>query len=194
MKDNLLLIYTVNTVKLRVYSAEVMVVNKTYINEQFDDDILQCKGDILRSSDTIPPYKEKPQQKSKPPKTSEDTVQTAEKEKAAGQDIEITKSEETSKKGPAEPKDSEREKTEIPRFDLAEKIMAEHRKVTAVKRKAPGKKHELQKEERQSKSVGGAVEQPEPVSLEQEQIIAEIVARDIEKLCRGETSEDLRHA
>ena len=32
---------------------------------------------------------------------------------------------------------------EIPKFDLAEQIMAEQRKITAIKRKAPGKKQKL---------------------------------------------------
>jgi hypothetical protein len=73
---------------------------------------------------------------------------------------------------------------EIPRFDLAEKIMAEQRKISAIKRKAPGKKPEAQGKEGELESTGYTAEQLSEVSSEQEQIIAEIVARDIQQFCR----------
>ncbi len=83
---------------------------------------------------------------------------------------------------------AEQKEAKIPRFDLAEEIMAEQRKITAVKRKAPGKKNEAQKSEPQAEPVGyTTIEQPAPTLLEQDRIIAEIVARDIESLCRGDT-------
>ncbi len=120
---------------------------------------------------------------------------------------------------------------EIPKFDLAEQILAEQRKITAIRRKAPGKKpqrlpslapavtrvqaqdgaagkktesrpsdgrREPPAREREAESIvytinparqktGGI--KPPPLTLsEQGQIIAEIVARDIEKLRRGDTS------
>ena len=77
--------------------------------------------------------------------------------------------------------------SEIPRFDLAEQIMAEQRKVTSARRKGPGKDVEARKPEQEAESVDYLVEQPTPMALERQQIIAEIVARDIEKLCRGNT-------
>ncbi len=86
------------------------------------------------------------------------------------------------------PEDARQEKNEIPRFDLAEEIMAEQRKITAIKRKAPGKKIEAQKPE--AKSIGYCLKQQRPTSPEQKQIIAEIVARDIERLCRGDGVND----
>ena len=64
---------------------------------------------------------------------------------------------------------------EIPKFDLAEEIMAEQRKITAIRRKAPGEKKELQSQEAEA----------ERAQSYQEQIITEIVARDIERLLRG---------
>ena len=76
------------------------------------------------------------------------------------------------------------EKMEIPKFDLAEEIMAEHRKVTAVKRKSPGQKTEPQVQ----KSAGEPARHtilPGQISSGQMQIISEIVARDIEKLCKS---------
>jgi hypothetical protein len=81
------------------------------------------------------------------------------------------------------------EQTEIPRFDLAEEIMAEQRKITAIKRKAPDKKIEYQIkariQEQEVKPISHTTEQMVPSLPEQEKIIAEIVARDIQRLCRG---------
>jgi len=78
-------------------------------------------------------------------------------------------------------------KIEIPKFDLAEKIMAEQRRVTAIQRKAPCKKDKAQKKELKAESISYTTEQPMPLVSEQEQIIADIVARDIAKLRRYDT-------
>jgi len=73
--------------------------------------------------------------------------------------------------------------SEIPKFDLAEQIMAEQRKIAAIRRKGPGKKAETTKQQYKVESITHTVKPP-PMLSEQEQIIAEIVARDIEKLYR----------
>ena len=83
----------------------------------------------------------------------------------------------------AEPTDAEQQTTAIPKFDLAEEILAEQRKITSIKRKAPGKKIEEPRYERKLESIGFAIERSNPAIFEQDQIIAEIVAVDIEKLC-----------
>jgi len=109
---------------------------------------------------------------------------------------------------------------EIPKFDLAEQIMAEQRKITAIRRKAPGKPQQLPSlappllsasadkgvarvqaqdgaagkktepanQQSQAESIGYTIQQPPLTLSEQGRIIAEIVARDIEKLRRGDTS------
>jgi len=69
--------------------------------------------------------------------------------------------------------------TEIPKFDLAEKILAEQRKITAIRRKAPGQQREVE-------STDYATKWSKPVLYEQEQIISEIVARDIKTLRDGD--------
>ena len=74
----------------------------------------------------------------------------------------------------------------IPKFDLAEDIMAQQRKVAAMKRKAPSPKIETKEEKPRIESADHGIERPVPELPEQDKIIAEIVARDIEKLCRGE--------
>jgi hypothetical protein len=62
---------------------------------------------------------------------------------------------------------------DVPQFDLAQDIVAEHRKITARKRTAPGSR---------------AIRPPMPAPPAHEQIIAKIVSRDIEKLRRGSAS------
>jgi len=86
---------------------------------------------------------------------------------------------------PIEAIDRSEAKPKIPQFDLAEDIMAEQRKITAVRRKAPGKKIEHLKKEQDTKSVSGPARKSIPTSPEQEKVIAEIVAKDIERLFRG---------
>ncbi len=71
----------------------------------------------------------------------------------------------------------------VPKFNLAKEIMAEQRRITAIKRKAPDKKTEP--DQPQVQSVKYAIEQPGQVLAKQDQIITEIVARDIKRLCRG---------
>lgn len=185
-------------------------------SEQFDADILQCKLDILRARDIIPgpppPHNDTAQ---KAPATQNSSRETTQPSDAA----EISTDEDTSsialrkesiglppvpietqplketaplprpvvsinKKEEAE---TLQEKSEIPSFDLAEEIMAEQRKITAIRRKAPSKKNEAQRSEPQAQPVD--IEQP---LSEQEKIIAEIVARDIERLCRGDYSANSR--
>ena len=112
---------------------------------------------------------------------------------------------------PAEPAGVVQERSEIPKFDLAEQILAEQRKITAIRRKAPGKPRRLPSlapavtpvqaqdgaagkkpkapdRQPQAQSTDYAIKQPPSILSEQEQIVAEIVARDIEKLCRRDTS------
>ena len=97
--------------------------------------------------------------------------------------------ENTKRAGQVPPKraDAAQKAGEIPKFDLAEQIMAEQRKIAAVKRKGPARKAPLARRQRQAESIGHALKQP-PVLPEQDQIIAEIVARDIEKLYMHNTS------
>ncbi|OHB76810.1 MAG: hypothetical protein A2Z25_03975 [Planctomycetes bacterium RBG_16_55_9] len=83
---------------------------------------------------------------------------------------------------------------EIPKFDLAEQILAEQRKLASVKRKAPGKRANAPTSRvglaspigRDTGMVGQAPPYEQSLMCsEQEQIIAEIVARDIENLVKG---------
>jgi hypothetical protein len=76
--------------------------------------------------------------------------------------------------------------TDIPRFDLAEDIMAEHRRLTAVRRKGPGGPEPANLTPfpgiRPSQSIHSF---SEGFNYINDPIIADIVARDIEQLCSG---------
>jgi len=75
--------------------------------------------------------------------------------------------------------------TEVPTYDLAENILAEQRRAAGRRRRAPGRAQE--KPAVLSKGAGIRMFLPEPASqdlLELQQIVAQIVARDIERLCK----------
>lgn len=78
----------------------------------------------------------------------------------------------------------------IPTLDLGEKILAEQRRMTARKRKAPGSSAKTDPDEVQQPSVVAmraerAVEPPAQDVAQLQQLVAEIVARDIDRLCTG---------
>jgi len=147
------------------YFQEVMAMNEADKNEKLDSDILECKEDILRASDIIPPYNT----------DKKGQIQ----EKAVKKEAEAVKADEAK---PLEIKEIGQGRTEIPRFDLAEEIMAEHRKITAIKRKSPEKKMEA--EARPAVRPFRYAFGPQRLTVSgQEDVIAEIVARDIKRLC-----------
>jgi len=76
---------------------------------------------------------------------------------------------------------------DIPKFDLAGQIMAEHRKITAIRRKGPAKNSKSVKKQHPAELIARSIK-PSPIIPGPEQVIAEIVARDIENLCMGNTS------
>jgi len=89
---------------------------------------------------------------------------------------------------PAGSEDAMQENSEIPKFDLAQQIMAEQRKVTSIKRKGPGKQEKPPKKLHPAESIAHNF-QPYPILSGQGQIIADIVARDIKKLRKGKASD-----
>jgi len=77
----------------------------------------------------------------------------------------------------------------IPTFDLGEKILAEQRRMTARKRRAPGNAHGAPSETGPAsvRALGPqrAGEPSAQDAIQLEQLVAEIVARDIDRLCSG---------
>jgi hypothetical protein len=170
-------------------------VNNADSNEKLDAETEPRKSDVLRAKDIIPSLKKpedpapvsqqagqeaptRPAELQKQPEQelgTESPPSTKEEQKKPVEDI------------PAEATTTEQPKNEIPRFNLAEKIMAEQRRITAVRRKGPGQE-ENQEHEQEAKPVSNAEEQVRPALSEEEQIIADIVARDIKRFCRGHIS------
>jgi hypothetical protein len=87
---------------------------------------------------------------------------------------------------PSPPDDAARH---IPTLDLGEKILAEQRRMTARKRKAPGSAHvepsQIQPPPAVILRAERAVEPSAQDVIQLEQLVAEIVARDINRLCAG---------
>jgi len=87
---------------------------------------------------------------------------------------------------------AQRPSSDIPKFDLADEIMAQQRKITGKKRKrrsaaVSGRSKNAEPVSRQQvEPTGHTIEQPGDVPFDQEQIIADIVARDIERMLQGE--------
>ena len=146
-------------------------MNMSNGNKQFDTNSEPRKADVLRARDIIP---------SAPPYVN-----------IAGKEKNLQETAPNTPYPPAVPKttvETDQQKSEIPKFNLAEKIMAEHRRITAIRRKAPGEKDVDQMQEREYEPAKDTAGQSKPPLSEQRQIIADIVARDIEMLCRGSTS------
>ncbi len=174
---------------------EVIAVNNAGSSEQIDADILRCKADILRARDIMPPYDKKSCESGDSQHTDKNTNHSANPRKVREDavPIPIEAAEHKAAKPPMvttvnhkSDVTNQHKKHEIPKFDLAEEIMAEQRRITAVKRRAPAKKIEAVSPPSTVGSAGSTGLSQWPKPLAQEQIIAEIVARDIEKLCRGD--------
>ncbi len=157
------------------------------------DNNKQNETDVIRAQDILPPYnKEKLREQDLPANqagrikdiSSQDGQKQTLKEAASSLSASRPQPAET---GATEPGDVVQEVNEIPRFDLAEQIMAEQRKITAIRRKAPGQKTKTPDQRPRIQSTDYAVKQPPPVLSQKELIIAEIVARDIENLYRGDS-------
>jgi len=165
-------------------------------NKQFDTNSEPRKADVLRARDIIPTLKNmaRPEpglQQTGQKATTPPAEPKTSREKEHGDDNVTEAQVEQVKPAediPAAPATTEQQKSEIPRFDLAEDIMAEQRRITAIRRKAPGQIDEAQKQEPEAESAGFITGQPSPALSKQEEIIADIVARDIERLYRGGSS------
>ena len=73
-------------------------------------------------------------------------------------------------------------KSKVPRLDLAQQIMAGQRRNTAEKRQSPTEKSHPQKQMPEIEHLNYAAAESPSQAKERNQIIAEIVARDITRL------------
>lgn len=161
-------------------------------NEQFDTNSEPRKADIIRARDVIPPDKNITRQEPDSQQTGEDkphppaVPKTSVEQEHGRENIPEARSEQIKpvEDVPAASTKTEQQKSEIPKFNLAEKIMAKQRRITAISRKAPGQRDEAQSQQPKVESIGYRIG-PSLALPEQEHIIAEIVARDIEKFVQG---------
>jgi len=167
-----------------------VTVSNTDKNKQDDTN-------ILRIEDIVPPYKKEKHREQDLPATktgqrkdvpSQDRQNQTLKEAASPLSASQAQHAET---GATESIGLVQKSNGIPKFDLAEQIMAEQRKITAIKRKAPGQKTKTPDKRSRIESTDHAIERKWS-SSEKDLIIAEIVARDIEKLY-GSVSLNLRN-
>ena len=147
-------------------------MDKSQNNEQLDNDILECKADILRAKDIIPPFGKKRDPKPNP-KDQNTAYEVIEKHKEK-----VTQIRTDSKK-------TQPQQNQVPKFDLAKEIMVEQRKVSSRNRKGPGKDVKPQQPKARLHSSSYAIRQPEAISKGHGRVITDIVARDIKKLCRS---------
>ncbi|GAG26752.1 unnamed protein product, partial [marine sediment metagenome] len=117
-------------------------MNHVNREEQFDADIIECRKNILRARDIIPSADPKNSRKS----TAKNNAERLETPIAAGG----------------------QKSKDIPKFDLAEKIMAEQRKKVATKRSNPAAKTLAQKRpadsaaNKDTNDTAGDTRQPSP--------------------------------
>ena len=132
--------------------------------------------DVLRAGDIVPPYGDDAGAEVRPRKRK-----SARKKASTPQRAGKKRTKRKTTKSPA----AEQQGDNIPQLDLDKQILAGQRKVTSVRRKGPGSKRKPAAKAPEAKGVGGRIWRPALQIAEREQIIAEIVAKDIEKLCRG---------
>ena len=151
-------------------------------DEKIDDDILKAKENILRARKAASRNRQPSNKDSDKSVSSSDSVKGPERKPA--QNI------------PQEPspmmkavvnankqKSTDREASGVPKFDVARKILAQQRKTTASKRKAPVK---IQMDKtRQEQKILTRKDQIDYTRPGYNNLVAEIVARDIKKLSRG---------
>ncbi|MHC4757153.1 MAG: hypothetical protein ACYTE8_00690 [Planctomycetota bacterium] len=137
-------------------------------NGKLDDDILQGKEDVLRAKDIIPasPESQLDETSTIPLDISEETHD----ETAVNRQL-------------LEEEELEKEETDIPQFDLAEKILTDQRKLSAIRRKAPVQNEKQQKATR-PRSKRYIFKQSTLASTAENKLISQIVARDIKRLSR----------
>jgi len=166
-----------------------VAVSKAKDNGQTEDDILRCKEDILRLRRTNSTGEETTSENAGPKQpTEESTVPSnrTDKHEPVAKDTAQARTEQTSDKTQvAKPVNASQKAAEIPRFDLAEQILAEQRRITAVRRKAPGKASQSEQPSPPRTVTAQSTGEPSAAQPEPEQIIQEVVATDIDRMLRS---------
>jgi len=150
---------------------------------EMDDNTRSRPVRVLRAADVIPPFGEDGSQvnesqepvpaQTRPPQPPEPERKARRVQEPKSNDGSVS----LEKQPPTAP--------EIPMFDLAENILAEHRRTAARRRKAPSQTPAEPAIHPARPAVKThVVEPPSPGLLDLQRVVAEIVARDIERLCK----------
>src|SRR3972149_5778447 len=125
--------------------------------------------DVLRAGDIVPPYGD---------------VSGTPKKKTSRKDVSASPEKAKAKAEPKTAKSvaAERQAGDIPRLDLDKQILADQRKVISVRRKGPGSKSKAPDKTAKAASARRRAVQTVPELSEKDHVIAEIVARDIQRL------------
>ena len=141
---------------------------------------------VLRAADVIPPYNQDPSRANEP-MLEQARLQPPKRERVgAGLKPASTVAQEAgTDAGDGNSTKHRAAAPEIPTFDLAENILAEHRQAAARRRKAPSQMpaEPVTRPERPA-VMTHVVEPPSQGLCELQRVVAEIVARDIQRLCR----------
>ena len=179
-------------------------MDKTDHDKKNNTGVSQREKDVLRAVDVVPPYSKQAQAEKKsknddnpvPIETIVDQVlksPTVEKlhpsDSAKGPEDNTTlptweQISESSNEQKVGDHPVVEEKSSILEFNLADQIMAEQRRVTSKQRKRPGQSSQSQTEPEKIPLHTEPKAKKEHCYLHRSQVIATIVARDIEKLCR----------
>ncbi len=151
----------------------------------------QRDGDVLRAEDIVPPYGEDAGSNGSPQKAETGGNEALPSQKK-GKQVSTGKSPVAGRapgKGRgAGTQDEARQGSGIPAFDLGQQILAEQRKVAAVRRKGPGMRGAAPAKIPQAQPASGTDGRAGAELSERDRIIVEIVARDIGRLCRGDAA------
>ena len=165
-------------------------MSKAKDNGQTEDDILRCKEDILRLRRTNSAGEETTSENAAPKQpTEESTVPSSrtDKHEPPTKDKAQARTDQTSdEEQVAKPVNAPQKPSEIPRFDLAQQILAEQRRITAVRRKAPGKANQTEQPSPPRTVTAQNTSEPSVAQPEPPQIIKQIVATDIDRMLRSQ--------
>ena len=152
-------------------------------DEKIDDDILKAKENILRARKAASRNRQPSNKDSDKSVSSSDSVKGSEKKPAQNIPLEpspMMKAVVDANKQ----KSTDREAPDVPKFDVARKILAQQRKVAAAKRTAPVKAQPDKPSAAQR--VHARKDQIDYTRPGYNNLVAEIVARDIDRLSRGQ--------
>lgn len=153
---------------------------------QADNSKRSKRARVLRASDVIPPFDKDVSPGNEPGNGDKEQIPENPRGQQPENEPKVRHAQETESGGGdkslAEPLAAV---PEIPTYDLGENILAEYRQAASRRRKGPGQvETEPRTSPERAAETAHVVEPPSQDLAELQRIVAEIVARDIDRLCR----------